>query len=93
MLLVVLVAMTVYRFASAAEPRSATARAEFIKANPCLATGKSRGPCPGYVVDHVTPLCAGGADTPANMQWQTTTDAKLKDRAEHAQCRALRNLR
>jgi hypothetical protein len=38
------------------------------------------------VVDHVIPLCAGGADTPVNMQWQTVDAGKAKDRAERAQC-------
>jgi hypothetical protein len=27
--------------------------------------------CPGYVVDHIMPLCAGGADDPANMMWMS----------------------
>lgn len=26
---------------------------------------------PGYVIDQLVPLALGGADTPANMQWQT----------------------
>jgi len=34
---------------------------------------------PGYVVDHIRPLCHGGADTPANMQWQTRSEARAKD--------------
>jgi len=34
----------------------------------------------GYVIDHVVPLALGGADTPANMQWQTIQAAKKKDR-------------
>lgn len=59
--------------------RSAKARADFQRVNPCPATGRPRGACPGYVVDHVRPLCAGGADTPANMQWLTATEARRKD--------------
>ena len=55
---------------------------QFKKANPCPGTGKSYGPCPGYVVDHVTALKRGGADAPSNMQWQTKEDAKRKDRWE-----------
>jgi 5-methylcytosine-specific restriction endonuclease McrA len=42
---------------------------------------------PGYVVDHVKPLACGGADVPANMQWQTTAEAKAKDKWERAGCR------
>jgi len=33
-------------------------------------------------MDHVIPLCAGGADDPLNLQWQTIADAKAKDREE-----------
>jgi hypothetical protein len=45
-------------------------------------TDKPRGACPSYVVDHVIPICAGGADDPLNMQWKTIADAKAKDRLE-----------
>jgi hypothetical protein len=48
-------------------------------------TGYARGR-PGYVVDHVVPLCAGGADAPSNMQWQTVEAAKVKDHQERAMC-------
>jgi hypothetical protein len=60
--------------------RSREARDDFMRR-----TGYPRGR-PGYVVDHVVPLCAGGADAPSNMQWQTVEDAKVKDRQERAQC-------
>ena len=62
--------------------RSLQAKQEFKKAQPCPSTGKSSGTCPGYVIDHVTPLKRGGADAPTNMQWQTTEAAKEKDRWE-----------
>jgi hypothetical protein len=67
--------------------RSRVARAEFHRAHPCPSTGATRGACPGHVVDHVTPLCAGGPDHPANMQWQTVADAKTKDRGERRLCK------
>jgi hypothetical protein len=70
--------------------RDQAQRAAFQKANPCPSTGKPRGACPGYVVDHVRPLCAGGRDHFSNMQWQTTAAAKAKDRLEQAECRELR---
>jgi hypothetical protein len=70
-----------------ADARSKAQVNHFRASHPCPATGRARGPCPGYVVDHVKPLCAGGADHPSNMQWQTVKDAKIKDRAERAQCR------
>lgn len=62
--------------------RSPAAKTAFKKGHLCPATGRSSGACPGYVVDHVTPLKGGGADKPENMQWQTTAAAKAKDKAE-----------
>lgn len=62
--------------------RGEQARAQFKKVQPCPSTGKSSGSCPGYVIDHVVPLKRGGADKPGNMQWQTTDEAKQKDRRE-----------
>jgi len=61
----------------------------FRAANPCPATGKTAGACPGWVVDHVVPLCAGGADAPVNMQWQSKPESLVKDRWERRQCRGL----
>lgn len=66
--------------------RSRAQRDAFQRANPCPANGATHGACPGYVVDHIVPLCAGGPDAPANMQWQTVDDGKAKDRTEHTQC-------
>jgi len=60
--------------------RSRSARDEFKRSS-----GYPRGR-PGYVVDHIVPLCAGGADAPSNMQWQTTGEAKVKDSQERATC-------
>ncbi len=62
--------------------RSSNAKAEFKREHPCPATGARSGPCGGYVIDHVVPLACGGADAPSNMQWQTTSEAKAKDRWE-----------
>ena len=70
--------------------RSAAAKNEFKRQNPCPATGRPTGKCPGYVIDHVQPLCAGGPDAPSNMQWQTLPDSKVKDAEERRQCRALK---
>jgi hypothetical protein len=41
---------------------------------------------PGYVVDHIIPLACGGADAPANMQWQTVAAGKAKDKVERKGC-------
>lgn len=62
--------------------RSEAAKDAFKRQHPCPSTGKSRGACPGYVIDHVRPLASGGPDSPTNMQWQTTADAKAKDKWE-----------
>jgi hypothetical protein len=62
--------------------RSEKAKDDFKHSHPCPSTGKTSGSCPGYVIDHVTPLKRGGADDPSNMQWQTTADAKAKDKVE-----------
>jgi len=67
--------------------RSAAAKNEFKRGRPCPSTGRSSGPCPGYVIDHVNPLACGGADAPGNMQWQTTAAAKAKDKTERIGCR------
>lgn len=75
-------ALLFYGTSEAKLPRSTSAKNEFKRQTPCPATGKPRGPCPGYVVDHVVPLKRGGADAPANMQWQTKEEAKAKDRWE-----------
>ena len=61
------------------------ARSEAAKAAFMRQTGYPNGR-PGYVVDHITPLACGGADTPANMQWQTVAAAKAKDKVEATNC-------
>jgi len=58
----------------------------FKHAHPCPANGAVKGRCPGYIVDHIVPLCACGADKPANMQWQTLAESRAKDRLENQQC-------
>ena len=62
--------------------RSSKATSAFKSQHACPSTGKHSGACPGYVIDHVTPLKRGGADSPSNMQWQTKEAAKAKDRVE-----------
>jgi hypothetical protein len=57
--------------------RSSAARNEFVKAYPCPATGRTKGSCPGYHVDHIVPLACGGADAPRNMQW-LSAEANLR---------------
>jgi hypothetical protein len=52
------------------------------------ATGYPRGR-PGYVVDHVMPLCACGADHARNMAWARVDSAKAKDKLEIEACMRL----
>lgn len=72
---------------SHADARDRAQRAEFVREHPCPATGKTHGACPGWVVDHIVPLCAGGADAPSNMQWQGLNASKEKDKEEWRTCR------
>lgn len=67
--------------------RSRAVRAEFMRTHPCPANGKTRGACPGWQVDHVTPLKCGGPDAAANMQWLTVQAHKDKTRVEAKDCR------
>jgi hypothetical protein len=62
--------------------RSIVAKDEFRRSHPCPSTGRTRGACKGYVIDHRIVLKRGGADAPSNMQWQTLQAAKAKDRTE-----------
>ena len=73
-----------------AEARSSTERKAFTRYHPCPATGKLTGKCHGWVVDHIIPLCAGGADKPSNMQWQQLAASKRKDVLERQQCKKLK---
>jgi hypothetical protein len=59
--------------------RSSSARRVFKITHPCPGTGATSGSCKGYVVDHICPLACCGADTPSNMQWQTTAESRAKD--------------
>lgn len=72
-----------------ASERSKARRAEFVRTVPCPETGITRGPCPGWQVDHITPLCAGGADRAENMQWLPVADHKKKTRQDIRYCRSI----
>lgn len=86
-------AMLMPFFAAAAEPqRSLKAEVLFRLAHPCPATELSYGECTGYVIDRIIPLVCGGAEEPANMQWQTIAEAKEKDKWERIGCRPGRKL-
>lgn len=87
-LLLLIVLATITTCTSA---RDRTVRAEFQRLNPCPSTSERRGPCPGWVGDHIIPLCAGGADSTENMQWQPLEASRLKDVQERAHCRKLQS--
>jgi len=89
-LLAFLLALTFLTPAEAKTHRSYAVKAEFKRLNPCPANGNRRGPCPGYEVDHVIQLCAGGPDAVDNMQWLTVEEHKAKTKREAGLCRRLR---
>lgn len=66
--------------------RSVAAKDAFRREHLCPSTGRASGSCPGYVIDHVKPLACGGLDDPSNMQWQTVTSGKAKDKWERKGC-------
>ncbi len=85
---VVLAAAAVLAATSAESgPRSPAERAAYVRENPCPSTGLRRGACPGWQVDHVVPLCAGGPDERTNMQWIAVDDHKWKTFVDARECR------
>ena len=66
--------------------RSQKAKANFKYSHPCPSTGRNKGSCPGYIIDHIKALACGGADTPEHMHWQTKSGAKAKDKWERKGC-------
>ena len=81
-----LLILSLLALSAQATERSAAARADFMRQQPCPVTGRTEGSCPGYIVDHKNPLACGGPDAPENMQWQTVDEAKAKDRWERIRC-------
>lgn len=71
---------------NAESKRSYKAKKVFKIDRPCPATGRTKGSCPNYVIDHIKPLACGGTYSPDNMQWQTKIEAKAKDKWELRSC-------
>lgn len=78
--------------AEARIPRSAAEVRAFRSNNPCPATGRVRGACPGWQVDHSVPLCAGGLDHRSNMYWLSVDDHRWKTFVDVRECRKLRRM-
>ena len=74
--------------AAQAGVRSPALRAEFARLNPCPSTGVTRGPCPGWQVDHIEALVCGGRDELGNLQWLPVTEHREKTMVEVKLCRA-----
>lgn len=79
-----------FAFVALAADRSAGEVYRFRKGDLCPVTRHIKGACPGYQVDHIEPLCAGGADHRANMQWLTLAEHRAKTHADVRRCRLLR---
>lgn len=72
--------------AQAERHRNQKAKYIFKYTHPCPSTGRRKGSCPAYIIDHIKPLACGGADSPENMQWQTKGEAEAKDKWEMKEC-------
>jgi hypothetical protein len=83
---VCLIAMLSLGSLSAAPVRDPAKVRAFRKTHPCPKTGMLTGSCPGYVIDHIKPLCFGGADDPSNMAWEETAASYIKDNFEREAC-------
>lgn len=44
---------------------------------------------PGFVADHMIPLCLGGPDTVDNLKWQKEDASYAKDAFERALCKEM----
>jgi hypothetical protein len=88
--LIVTVGVAVLAASAPAIERSRAVVAEFRRANPCPSTGKIRGACPGYQVDHREALICGGRDSVDNLQWLSIEEHKAKTRVEVKLCRSRR---
>lgn len=76
-------------FCATAESKTQRSRAQvtaFLRQH-----GFKRTP-PGYQVDHIIPLCAGGPDTPENMQLLTIEEHREKTRIDVRWCRLLKKI-
>lgn len=66
--------------------RDPEVRRAFMKIHPCPATGKTKGRCDGWQVDHIIPLCFYGVDATWNMGWKTVRDHREKTKLDVKVC-------
>ena len=85
-----ILSLLILSVAALAEARDPHQVALFRKDNPCPATGHTTGACPGWVVDHIKPLCFDGVDAPSNMTWQSRAVSFKKDAFEREACALLK---
>lgn len=85
-LAVILLAVVTYCNPAPATERDPKQRQQFHSQHACPSTGKYKGACPGFEVDHKVPLAAGGADRPGNMQWLSKSQHKAKTARERRNC-------
>ena len=62
--------------------RRADVLAAYRRVHPCPSTGRFKGACPGWALDHVIPLACGGADAVWNLMWMRNDVKALVDRYE-----------
>lgn len=62
-------------------------RAQWMLTHPCPSTGKTRGRCDGWQVDHRIPLCFYGEDKPYNLTWKTVQDHREKTKLDVKVCK------
>jgi hypothetical protein len=67
--------------------RSSYQVAKFKKLNPCPATGRKTGSCPGYQIDHIDALECCGKDVATNMQWLTIAQHREKTKLDNVRCK------
>lgn len=90
-MVVVAIACLISVPASAKQARSKVVLRAFAKQQACPSTGLHRLPCPGWHIDHIVALCAGGADAVENLQWLTRDAHQEKTRIDVRECRVLRS--
>ncbi len=88
--IILIAACAISTGANAGYARSKAVLRAFVNQQACPATGLHRLPCPGYHMDHIVALCAGGADAVENLQWLTREAHKEKTKGDLKTCRAIR---